>query len=885
MKKMMKLFGFIAVAAMSLTACQNDIDEQVNVNNVGVTLEVVADMGTRSYFGEKEDAGYPSTWTGNEKVQFAANDGTGFTVTNTESGATTHLSATFTTGTTTNDGVIFAMSPVGDYENGKGGWGSYSWSYGNVYLTIPAVQTPIEQSVDEAAHILFAEHNYEGAFPTGTIGMEFKHALAYGKMTLTLPEGVEASQVILHFPVAVAGNSVKRYIKEYTDDEKTYQPGEFTGADQKTITLNAGNVVDGVYWFGLLPIGLVTEDMNIEVVATNGDIYKKTIAVGGNLEFNQGRVSAFKVTMAAVAPVAYEYALISNISELTDGSEVIIVGKTTTKTAALGAANGSSSAPGLDEVTLVDNTVDMSTVLTTSILTVTKTDAGYKFGNGSAYLYATNTNNGVRFGTNANNVFTVSTHGSNSDAFMMKNNTTSRYIGIYNNQDWRCYTTYNAGNYTAAAGTSELYIYKKGIAAVDNRKSQTLTFSESEVTITMGETFNAPTLSGLETTATWESSNEDVATVAAATGVVSIVGPGTTIIKVTAAENEEYKAATASYTLVVEQKTIEKLTVAEFLEKEVNNAVYYELTGTISNIKSTQFGNFDLTDETGTVYIYGLTEEKVDNNDQSFSNIGLVDGDQVTIHTCRAAYGTTPQGGGTPPAYYVDHVVNNTSRIISISPSALTFTHDATNAQNVTVTVAGATTTLSATASETWVTATASGNTFSVSVEENTVEESREATLTITYGDSSKTVTISQNAKPAEGAPAETTVIFNTSAATSNPFTLNGSGTTGTLDASVDGINIKITKENSTSNCALYSPLRFYQNHKMTFTSEKKITKIVFNYDTGKTPTALTIKTGSGTFTGPTNNVGTYTGTGETTIAFVAPAQVRFKSIEVTYAE
>ena len=50
-------------------------------------------------------------------------------------------------------------------------------------------------------------------------------------------------------------------------------------------------------------------------------------------------------------------------------------------------------------------------------------------------------------------------------------------------------------------------------------------------------------------------------------------------------------------------EAIEKLTVAEFLAKEVGN-VYYELTGTISNISSTEFGNFDLTDDTGTVYVY-----------------------------------------------------------------------------------------------------------------------------------------------------------------------------------------------------------------------------------------------------------------------------------------
>ena len=880
---MMKLFGFVAVAAMSLTACQNDIvDEQVN-NNEGVTLEIIADAPTRSAFGELNGNAFPSTWTGDESVRFVANGGTAVNVTPDSAGATTRFEVTFTDGTDVENGTIYAMSPVGDYKTDKGGWGTFYSNYGYVYLTVPTTQTPLENSVDEAAHVLFAEHNYEGAFPTSSANVQFKHALAYGKMTLKMPEGVEIANVAITFPSAVAGPSIKYYHTAYGD----YQAGDYTNANQNTITLLPTNVKNNVFWFGIQPIGTLTGDTDITVTATDGQVYTKTIETADEIAFERGRVLGFTVNMTAVAPATttYEYALISNISELTDGSEVIIVGKTSTKTAALGAANGSGSAPGLDEVTLVDNTVDMSTVLTTSILTVTKTDAGYKFGNGSAYLYATNTNNGVRFGTNTNNVFTVSTHGSNSDAFMMKNNATSRYIGIYNNQDWRCYTTYNAGNYTAATGTSELYFYKKVAATVDNRKSQTLTFSESEVTITMGDTFNAPTLSGLKTTATWESSNEDVATVAAATGVVSIVGPGTTIIKVTAAENEEYKAATASYTLVVEQKTIEKLTVAEFLKKEVNNAVYYELTGTISNIASTQYGNFDLTDATGTVYIYGLTKTKVDNNNQSFASIGLVDGDQVTIHTCRAVFGTTPQGGGTPPAYYVDHVVNNTSRIISISPSALTFTHDATEAQNVTVTVAGATTTLSATASETWVTATASGNTISVSVEENTVEEIREATLTITYGDSSKTVTITQNAKPAEGAPVETTVIFNTSTSNSNPFTLNGSGTTGTLDASVDGINIKITKENSNSNCALYSPLRFYQNHKMTFTSEKKITKIVFNYDTGKTPTALTVKTGSGKFTGPANNVGTYTGTGETTIAFVATAQVRFKSIEVTYAE
>ncbi|MBP3439924.1 MAG: bacterial Ig-like domain-containing protein [Tidjanibacter sp.] len=302
MKKMMKFFGFIAVAVMSLTACQNEIDEQVNANNEGVTLEIVADMATRSTFGEKVDGAYPSTWTGDETVRFIANDktieGAQVETKPTEAGATTHFNVTFTGGTDIENGVIFALTPIGNFSAGIGGWGSHT-IYSYTYLTVPTTQTPLANSVDEDAHILIAEHNYEGAFPTGTVGMSFKHALAYGKMKLTLPEGVEASQVILHFTQDVAGNNIRRYYEV----KDTYAIGDYSHADKKDITLIPTNVVDGVYWFGILPTGVLEGDMEIEVVATNGDIYKKTIATADDLAFNKGQVSSFKVTMAACTPI------------------------------------------------------------------------------------------------------------------------------------------------------------------------------------------------------------------------------------------------------------------------------------------------------------------------------------------------------------------------------------------------------------------------------------------------------------------------------------------------------------------------------------------------------------------------------------------------------
>ena len=86
---------------------------------------------------------------------------------------------------------------------------------------------------------------------------------------------------------------------------------------------------------------------------------------------------------------------------------------------------------------------------------------------------------------------------------------------------------------------------------------------------------------------------------------------------------------------------VKTATIAEFLAAEKSTTQPYKLTGTVSNIKSTVYGNFDLTDETGTVYIYGLVSkdlggyDKNKANDKSFESIGIKEGDKITIVTFR----------------------------------------------------------------------------------------------------------------------------------------------------------------------------------------------------------------------------------------------------------
>lgn len=85
------------------------------------------------------------------------------------------------------------------------------------------------------------------------------------------------------------------------------------------------------------------------------------------------------------------------------------------------------------------------------------------------------------------------------------------------------------------------------------------------------------------------------------------------------------------------------VTVAEFIAAAESKDVYYELTGTISagegNINTT-YGNFDLVDETGSVYVYGLTATYIPGgqNDKSYASLGLKEGDKITIRGYRGSY-------------------------------------------------------------------------------------------------------------------------------------------------------------------------------------------------------------------------------------------------------
>lgn len=113
------------------------------------------------------------------------------------------------------------------------------------------------------------------------------------------------------------------------------------------------------------------------------------------------------------------------------------------------------------------------------------------------------------------------------------------------------------------------------------------------------------------------------------------------------AQKGDYKGNGQAINSEIEDvKPVTKLTVEEFLTKEDNDNVYYMLTGKVSNIgtgNALKYGNFDLVDATGTVYIYGLLGG-VGGATGQFETLGVKEGDEITVITIKSSHNNKPQG-------------------------------------------------------------------------------------------------------------------------------------------------------------------------------------------------------------------------------------------------
>lgn len=143
--------------------------------------------------------------------------------------------------------------------------------------------------------------------------------------------------------------------------------------------------------------------------------------------------------------------ILTSFADLKEGDQVVIVGTKSSKPYAMSNDKGTGNPPILVEVTVSGNKLANDPV--TNVIWYVGKDGDNRIFYATAakdkWLYCTNSNNGVRVGDNDNKTFTWSND-------YLKHIATSRYLGIYNTQDWRCYTSHTATN--IANQTFQFYV-------------------------------------------------------------------------------------------------------------------------------------------------------------------------------------------------------------------------------------------------------------------------------------------------------------------------------------------------------------------------------------------------------------------------------------------
>ena len=530
-------------------------------------------------------------------------------------------------------------------------------------LTVPSIQTPGAASFDGSADLMtgvsvgeFTSRPAEGE----TISMKWTRLVAHANITLKALNGVTAGETVSSIKLTAqeGANLVGSQKVNLLTNEV-----ECNNNESNVIDLMGGNLSISAegnieFWACFLPTTLTSLKVEVE---TNKASYTREIT-GIEKTFKQNARNILSIKMDEATRVAKEeesWVLVTPADGLTEGTYVLVA-STKAKTGALVSTNGSSSAPTFNtSVSVSDNT--LNGVTEAMQFDLSGTAGNYKLavtGQTTNYLYTTTSNNGVRVGTNENNVWTITQHASNADAFVFKCNATSRFLGVYNESDWRCYAAYDAGNFTADKGSSEIYLYKKqsGPVVPDTTPSITveetleLTSAESEGTIDVTyknlSELDAAAYSDPECTiecdwlvASWE--NDAVSYLAEAnegeerTAYIQIYA-------LDADANEYTKVITVTQDAYVDPSVVHKVTVAEFNALEGTETATYELTGTVAEIYQAYSSTYDnisfyIEDETGKVLIFRMDC----GGDSSLASLKV--GDKVTVQGTPTEYNSSIQ--------------------------------------------------------------------------------------------------------------------------------------------------------------------------------------------------------------------------------------------------
>ncbi len=455
MKNTLKIAAFTALTLVLAASCakETNIAPSKKGKELHFTVTTAANAPVKSYLDNNLDGTYTPMWRKGDGIAvFTGNitDGTksadGILYNMNGDGTTANFDGNVAA---TESGVFKAISPAERFVKGFASVGEAEIagvSLGdddNNY-----VQNPTNETIDEKCDILVSKPtDYMSSGDAVTLDdVFFKRIMSVVKVNVKGPSSLSKEKIqnftMTSSEATLAGRAkvdvTNAKVTGWTIANKSVK-AVYSADDEMPIVND--EPLNAVY-FVANPTTLAEGTTLTFSGETDNYQFNKAITLTKDIVFPEGQIAVINLTLdethltPKATPVESSW-VATDLADIASDDEVVITMMAKDGSVyALSSANGSSDAPNavlvkVSSNELVDAPADE---LIWNVSNTKGTLTIYPKGQTSKWLYTTNSNDGVRVGTNDNKNFTI-------DGNYLKNTNTSRYVGIYNAQEWRCYTS------------------------------------------------------------------------------------------------------------------------------------------------------------------------------------------------------------------------------------------------------------------------------------------------------------------------------------------------------------------------------------------------------------------------------------------------------------
>lgn len=467
MKRIVKSFAIAAVSALAFISCSQEQNPVSQENGIHFTIRTSENPQVKSFIESDFEGRYIPKWSkGDELAMFV--------------GAITE--ATKPTGILTNlnnDGELAKFDGKVTGIEGRGTFKSFApasafatgYNSGNIGVTLKAAQNPSSFTIDEACDILVGKETTYLADAAGEVAIDdlfFKRMFSVVKVALKGPaslNGEKVSKFSLTAPegtiltgraaIDLATASIDKWIPNLKNNSVTATYSE----DAPKFGGEAG--LENEVWLVVNPGTIESGAKVVFAGETANYTFSKEVTLSKALTFPASQLAVINLTLTEenctkkATPAAASW-IATDLADITATDEVVITMAKGESVYALSAeADAKSNNPQAVLVTVKNG--ELTAAPADNLVWNIANDKGnltiYPKGQTAKLLYSVSGKTDVRVGNSTTNkIFTL-----DAETKYLKNTGANRYLGVYNNADWRCYD----GIHANIAGQT-LCFYVKG---------------------------------------------------------------------------------------------------------------------------------------------------------------------------------------------------------------------------------------------------------------------------------------------------------------------------------------------------------------------------------------------------------------------------------------